>query len=44
MTLTLKTQENAIKKTLHKRFAKPSDFDLNTPSIHMDRTTPVYQD
>ena len=28
MALTLTTQENAIKKTLHKRFAIPLDFDF----------------
>ena len=28
MVLTLTTQENAIKKTLHKRFAIPVDFDF----------------
>ena len=28
MVLTLTTQENAIKKTLHKRFAIPLDFDF----------------
>ena len=27
-TLTLTTQENAIKKTLHKRLAIPLDFDF----------------